>query len=115
MKTFLGTGDFNHDGFIDILLGGPKHGRRQLNHRISILLSNGDGTFQPPVYYSFPNGVTEVVVADFNGDGNPDLAVAANSSILVMLGSDDGTFKAGIRTAVSANRRTQPPATSRCC
>jgi hypothetical protein len=101
--TSLGMGDFNQDGFVDVVLGGPNTSAGSSVTGISVLLSNGDGTFQPPVYYSFPGGVTAVVVADFNGDGKPDLAVAANSSILVMLGNGDGTFRAGIRTAVSTN------------
>src|SRR5207244_4279342 len=44
----------------------------------------------------------DIVVADFNGDGNPDLAVSGGS-ILVLLGNGDGTFKTAIRTQVSAN------------
>jgi FG-GAP-like repeat len=91
----LATGDFNQDGFIDVVVGGPNTNASGTVIGISVLLSNGDGTFQPPVYYPFPNGVTDVVVADFNGDGKLDLAVAAGS-VRVMLGNGDGTFKAGI-------------------
>src|ERR1700674_2994070 len=100
--TSLATGDFNQDGFIDVVVGGPNTSAGSAVTGISVLLSNGDGTFQPPVYYSFPRGVSDVVVADFNGDGKPDLAVAAGS-ILVMLGNGDGTFKAGIPISGSAN------------
>jgi hypothetical protein len=96
----LGTGDFNQDGFIDVVVGGPNTGAGSAVTGISVLLSNGDGTFQPPIYYSFPGGVTDVVVADFNGDGKPDLAVAAGS-VQVMLGNGDGTFMAGIPTSGS--------------
>jgi hypothetical protein len=97
----LATGDFNQDGFIDVVLGDGNNASNSVTG-ISVLLSNGDGTFQPPIYYSFPNGVTDVLVADFNGDGKPDLAVAAGS-LLVMLGNGDGTFKAGINTGARAN------------
>jgi hypothetical protein len=97
----LTTGDFNQDGFIDVVLGDGNNASNLVTG-ISVLLSNGDGTFQPPIYYSFPKGVTAVVVADFNGDGKPDLAVAAGS-LLVMLGNGDGTFKAGINTGAGAN------------
>jgi hypothetical protein len=43
---------------------------------VSVLLGNGNGTFQAAVNYGaglFPNSV---VVGEFNGDGKPDLAVA---------------------------------------
>ena len=97
----LATGDFNQDGFIDVVVGDGNNASNTVTG-ISVLLSNGDGTFQTPIYYSFPNGVTAVVAADFNGDGKPDLAVAAGS-LLVMLGNGDGTFQAGINTGARAN------------
>jgi hypothetical protein len=43
---------------------------------VSVLLNNGDGTFGPATQY--PTGVLAagIVVADFNGDGFPDIVVA---------------------------------------
>jgi len=35
---------------------------------------------------------TGIVAADFNEDGKPDLAVAANNKLYVLLGNGDGTF-----------------------
>ena len=40
---------------------------------VSVLLGNGDGTFQAAV--DFGGGGVSVAVGDFNGDGKPDLAV----------------------------------------
>ena len=68
-----------------------------------MLLSNGDGTFQPQVTYavgSFPLGI---VAGDFNGDGRLDLAVANdnyNGSVSVLLGNGDGTFQPQVTYAV---------------
>ena len=43
---------------------------------MSVLLGNGDGTFQAAVNYAVGNAPYSVAVGDFNGDGKPDLAVA---------------------------------------
>ena len=66
---------------------------------MSVLLGNGDGTFQPAA--SFAAGAVPVSVAlgDVNGDGRPDLAVAnggSDSTVSVLLGNGDGTFQAAV-------------------
>jgi FG-GAP-like repeat/Abnormal spindle-like microcephaly-assoc'd, ASPM-SPD-2-Hydin len=73
---------------------------------VGILLGNGDGTFQPEVDYAtglYPN---DVVVADFNGDGKLDLAVAnfgnEANSVSILLGNGDGTFRAHVDYAVGS-------------
>jgi hypothetical protein len=43
---------------------------------VSLLLGNGNGTFQAKVEYPTSAGPTSVVVADVNGDGMPDLVMA---------------------------------------
>ena len=81
------TGDFNHDGFPDVAVvsvGG-----------IQVLLGKGDGSFQVPVTYPAGSTPRAIVVADFNKDGNLDLATADNSgnNVSVLLGAGDGTFQ----------------------
>ena len=61
-----------------------------------MLLGNGDGTFRPAVAYDSGGPETNTVaVADVNGDGRPDLAVAnfRNNTVGVLLGNPDGTFR----------------------
>ena len=43
---------------------------------VSVLLGNGDGTFQPQVTYAVGLVPDAIVAGDFNGDGRTDLAVA---------------------------------------
>ena len=43
---------------------------------VSVLLGNGDGSFQSAVNYDTDSYPSSVAIGDLNGDGDPDLAVA---------------------------------------
>jgi hypothetical protein len=66
------------------------------SNTVSVLLGNGDGTFTEAPGSPFAVGAQPraVVVADFNGDGNLDFAVAnsGDNTISVFQGNGDGTF-----------------------
>ena len=68
---------------------------------MSVLLGNGDGTFQDQKTYPVGNGPVAIVAGDFNGDGRTDLAVANADSndVSVLLGNGDGTFQNQVRYA----------------
>jgi hypothetical protein len=73
--------DFNNDGRLDVVLGLYNAGTKSLD--TSIMLGNGNGTFQPPVTIPIDPSleVTSVILsADFDRDGNQDLAVGAVST-----------------------------------
>ena len=102
------VGDFNRDGVLDLAVSnycGQSSNCEGLGS-VSVLLGNGDGTFQPQVQYLTANGPGGMVAADFNGDGILDLAVAATSffappsSTQVLLGNGDGTFQSPASYAV---------------
>jgi uncharacterized repeat protein (TIGR01451 family) len=100
----VAIGDFNGDGKVDLVVVNAG------SANVSVLLGNGDGTFQPAV--NFDAGIKapgDIAVGDFDGDGKLDVLVftpgnAANSvagAVSVFLGNGDGTFQAGKSTALS--------------
>jgi uncharacterized repeat protein (TIGR01451 family) len=100
----IATGDFNDDGKADLVVANGDSGN------VSVLLGNGDGTFQSAV--NFGAGIVapeEIFVGDFNGDGKWDVAVfaARNSAssipgvLSVLLGNGDGRFQMGKVTELS--------------
>ena len=96
-----GVGDFNQDGNRDLAV--TSFG----SNYVSVMLGNGDGTFQTAV--DFPVGGTRgsLVVSYFNGDSIQDLAVAnSNGNISVLLGNGNGTFRAALDSFVGGDTGT---------
>src|SRR5713101_2708694 len=87
--TSIANGDFNGDGFLDLItMNGAT---------MSVLLGNGDGTFQNRTDYPIPAGLYLVIVAtgDFNRDGHLDLVftnLGSPTDTAILLGNGDGTF-----------------------
>jgi hypothetical protein len=95
--------DVNGDGVADVVVANQEQFGTESS--VGVLLGNGDGTFQTAVAYDSGGvGADDIVVADLNGDGHPDLLVANGCTsagycspdgvLGVLVGNGDGTFQA---------------------
>jgi len=90
--------DFNHDGHLDLIVS--DFGTFPNDHGgVSLLLGNGDGTFQSPVSFGAGDFPVGIATGDFNGDGNPDAVVAdfgtsvGVASVTLLLGNGNHGFR----------------------
>jgi len=95
----IATADLRGNGNLDLVTAGTDQNTQDWSY--SVLLGNGDGTFQPAVLYSqsVTTGTSQysMVAADFNNDGKPDFAITMGKSagtVAILLGNGDGTFGA---------------------
>src|SRR5439155_471507 len=97
--TSVALGDFNRDGLVDLVV--TNYGTADYYNdtfvlsMVSVLLGNGDGTFQAAGTIAVGSAPWKIVVGDFDGDHNPDLAVTSHWSdiISIVRGNGDGTFQ----------------------
>ncbi|NJM24109.1 MAG: DUF4347 domain-containing protein [Richelia sp. SM1_7_0] len=84
----VSVGDFNGDGKLD--LATANYG----SNNVSILLGNGNGTFNASTTVAVGFNPYSVSVGDFNSDGKLDLATAnyVSNNVSILLGNGNGTF-----------------------
>ncbi len=75
----VALGDLRNNGRLDIITDSSGGN--------SVLLNEGKGQFQDGNWTPITGGVGCTVAADFNGDGNPDLAISNGSGITLALGT----------------------------
>jgi hypothetical protein len=97
----VAVADMNGDGNLDLIVGNwclnSSVCLYQQTGAVSVLLGNGDGTFQSPL--TFMAGTTvaaSIAVGDVNGDGNPDVLVVNGYGVDVLLGNGDGSLQAPV-------------------
>jgi hypothetical protein len=100
----MAKGDFNHDGFPDFAVVGFACANG-VGDSVAIYLGRGDGTFQPPVYYSAGACPFQVVVGHLRGKDAPEDLIMVDEGfgqlgITVLLGNGDGTFQSPIATTL---------------
>src|ERR1700759_1966514 len=74
----IAIGDFNADGKLDVAVALGAY--NAAGGKVAVLLGNGDGTLQLPVYHPVSIPADSIAVADFNNDNRPDIAVIGNTN-----------------------------------
>jgi hypothetical protein len=97
--TLAVLADVNGDGILDIVTANGFPGNEFFTggQGVSILIGNGDGSFQPARSTLATGNPTSIVVGDFNNDGKPDVILAYGGGVgtlTILHGNGDGTFQA---------------------
>jgi len=102
----LALADLNGDGRLDLIVANDEGGD------VTILLGDGKGSFAAAPGSPFPagNSPNDIAIADFDGDGRPDLAFANHDTkyVTVLIGDGHGGFRPAQGSPVAVQSRPHP-------
>ncbi|SFI19723.1 beta strand repeat-containing protein [Planctomicrobium piriforme] len=103
--TAVAAADVNRDGIVDLV---TSNGENFATGSVSVLIGNGDGTFQNEVRYKVGAGASDILAVDLNKDGNVDLVTSNGNSVnlSVLMGNGDGTFQPEVKYQVGSIPRS---------
>lgn len=103
------TADFTLDGHLNLASADGANDSTPSTNSITVAQGVGDGTFLTPTQFATGNQPAGMVVADFNGDGKPDLATVnpAAGTVSVLLNNTVIALKK-TKTKISADTDPAP-------
>ena len=99
----VAVGDFTGDGIPDLVTVNVPQAKHEGFNSFSLLVGNGNGTFQTAVTHTLPNGPSSLAAGDFTGNGHLSIAVGTKGGVMVLLGNGNGTFQASVFYAADPN------------
>ena len=104
--VYVAVGDMNNDGNMDLVTA------NSAGNSISVLLGNGNGTFQTAITTGLVGGIQPMGLAlgDFNNDSKLDVATAdyGSNDVAILLGNGNGTFQTPTLEALAPGLSVQP-------
>ena len=96
LPTDISAADLDGDGDVDLVAPNSDAYDRSV---VSVILNNGDGTFQPTVYYNSGGFPLATFVCDLDKDDDMDIIVAnwMTDSLSILLNNGDATFQEPIQ------------------
>ncbi|HTA89858.1 MAG TPA: VCBS repeat-containing protein [Polyangiaceae bacterium] len=102
----LALADLNADGKLDLAVS--DNGNTSQPGGVQVFLNNGDATFAGPVLYDSNGPPSSIAIADFDGKGGPDMAVAVYNGVWVFTNPGDGTFGGKVAYTVGSSALSVP-------
>lgn len=90
------AGDLNGDGYNDLIAT-----RWIVDTVLVTMQNNGDGTFRPAVYLGVGEAQYMAVVADFDDDGDNDIALSTNTGLAILKNNGEGTFAPPVKYSIA--------------
>jgi hypothetical protein len=108
-KQYIASGDFNNDGKVDLVVAVQS----SFSIVFSVFEGTGTGTFLLPNDFGSCNSYTissapnSILVADYNGDGNDDIALGfLGAAAIIFQGNGNGSFSSCINNSIPNYRRS---------